>query len=156
MSGDGNMGISKAKSKKTRFKSLSTPDLKQDLSSYLTELAFLRQNRGNRLPPKFWRQTKYKARYRKEIMACRKFIKKYGERAVLYIALNNYIRTWTDFARVEFLLQQQKEAQERRCAPKDHSRVQEESIEVKEDYRDFHPTQPRRGLFERLKELKNG
>ena len=68
-------------SRKSKFTSLSTPGTRQDCSNYLVELAFLKSNRGIRLPPKFWQQVKYKFRYRREIQACRKFIKKYGEGA---------------------------------------------------------------------------
>lgn len=142
--------------RKTRFNSLSTPGHKQDCSNYLVELAFLRRNKGTKLPEKFWQLQRYKWQYRKEIQACRKFIKKYGEPAVLKIALHNHITTWTDFAHVEFLLQQVAERQQRLAAPKDTSPVKDESVKVADDYRDFAPAPPKKGLFERLKELSNG
>jgi hypothetical protein len=146
-----------AKKKKSRFNSLSTPGNRQDLSNYLVELAFLRQNRGNPLPPKFWQQTRYKARYRREIMACRKFIKKYGEPFVLSVALKNYIRSWTDFARIEFLLQQKKESLERKASPKDSTPVEKEFSQESSDLRDFDiPQTKTKSLFERLKELQGG
>jgi len=95
--------------KKARFNSLSTPGTRQDASNYLVELAFLRANHGIKLKPKFWQQTKYKFRYRREIQAVRKFIKKHGEAAVLSVAISNYIRTWTNYGQIEAQLQKIKE-----------------------------------------------
>ena len=145
-----------AKRKKARFNSLSTPGLKQECSNYLVELAFLKRNKGTRLPSKFWQQQRYKWLYRKEIQACRKFVKKYGEPAVLHIAMNNHITTWADFAHIEFLLQQVAERSVRLAAPKDTSEVEKESVKVAEDFRDFTAPQPKLGLFDRLKELNSG
>jgi hypothetical protein len=143
-----------AKKKKARFSSLSTPGLKQDCSNYLVELIFLRSNKGTRLPSKFWQQQRYKWRYRNEIQACRKFIKKFGEPAVLYVAMHHQdIITWRDFAKVEYLLQQLEESKARRALPKDTSQVSKEAVKVKEDFRDFTPPAPRKSLFERLEEL---
>lgn len=146
-----------AKKRKSRFSSLSTPGLKQDCSNYLVELVFLRSNKGTRLPAKFWQEQRYKWRYRNEIQACRKFIKKYGEPAVLSIAMHNQnVTTWTDFAKIEFLLQQIEESRVRRALPKDTSDVIEETVKVEADHRDFTPRGPKKGLFERLKELNDG
>ena len=142
--------------RKARFSSLSTPGHKQDCSNYLVELAFLRWNRGTKLPEYFWRQQRYKWKYGKEIKACRKFIKKYGEAAVLYIALNNYITTWQDFAHIEFLLQKIEERRQRIATPKDTSPVSPAHVPTKEDLRDFVPAPRKKGLFERLKELNSG
>ncbi len=144
------------KQKKARFNSLSTPGLRQECSNYLVELAFLKRNRGTRLPSKFWQQQRYKWQYRKEIQACRKFIKKYGEPTVLYVAMNNHITTWTDFAHLEFLLQRLAERQVRLAAPKDTSEVKRETVKVANDHRDFTPTPRKLGLFDRLKELSSG
>lgn len=146
-----------ANKRKSKFNSLSSPGVKQDLSNYLTELAFLRQNHGNKLPPKFWQQTRYKFRYRKEIMAVRRFIKNYGEPAVLRIALANHIYSWTDFAKVEFLLQKDAEAKARAAEPKDTTSVGRDFIPEINDLRGHvASSSPRRGLFDRLKELENG
>lgn len=143
--------------RKARFQSLSTPGTKQDCSNYLVELAFLRQNHGKRLPPKFWQQTRYKFKYRREIQACRKFIKKYGESKVLYVATHNKdLRSWTDFGRVEFLLQQLSERDERRALPKDNTGVPTETVHVDVDLRNQRPRVQKKGLFDRLKELRNG
>jgi len=140
--------------RKARFNSLSTPGTKQDCSNYLVELAFLRDNHGLRLPAKFWQQHRYKFRYRREIQACRKFIKKYGEPAVLLIAMANHITTWTDYAKVEFLLQQIKERKERLAEPKDMSSVKPEVVEDLEDLRVDRKQVPKPlGLFEKLEEF---
>lgn len=140
--------------KKSRFNSLSTPGRRQDCSNYLVELAFLKKNKGKRLPENFWRLQRYKWQYRREIQACRKFIKKYGEPTVLYLALHNHVTTWTDFQRIEFLLQKLNERNELRALPKDNTAVEPETVKVTEDYRDFTPSPPKKTLFERLKELK--
>jgi len=145
-----------AKKKMARFNSLSTPGEKTTCPNYLVELAFLKNNKGARLPPKFWQLHRYKWQYSREIQACRKFIKKYGEPAVLYVAMNNHITTWTDFARVEFLVQKIAERQHRLASPKDVTTVAHESVKVAEDHRDFTPAPRRKGLFERLKELNSG
>lgn len=143
--------------RKARFNSLSTPGQKQDCSNYLVELAFLKDNHGIRLPPKFWQLTRYKFRYRREIQACRRFIKKYGEPDVLYVALNNHITTWTDFARIEFLLQQRAERRQRIAAPKDISPVVVDFSQENIDKRvNVKRRERKKGLFERLGELDNG
>ena len=142
--------------RKARFNSLSTPGTKQDLSNYLVELVFLRQNKGIKLPKKFWQLNRYKFRYRREIQACRKFIKNYGEPVVLHIALKNYITSWTDYAKIEFLAQARKEAVERANSPKDLSPVVSLSEESGEDLRENKPTRSRRrGLFAKIEEIEN-
>ena len=127
------------KKKKARFSSLSTPGLKQDVSNYLTELAFLRSNRQIKLPPKFWQQTKYKFRYRREIQEVRKFIKKYGEARVLSVAISSYITTWTDYAQIEAALQKIVDIEDLRAK---HGM----SVSKKEP----------KGLFDKFKEYKDG
>ena len=140
---------------KARFTSLSsgTP---QDCSNYLVELAFLKRNKGTRLPPKFWQQQRYKWAYRKEIQACRKFIKKYGEPSVLYIAMNNHITSWSDFAHIEFLLQKIAERSRRLATPKDTTPVTKETVKVASDHRDFTPLPNKQGLFSILNVLNIG
>ena len=145
------------KKRKARFNSLSTPGVKQDCSNYLVELAFLRANHGTKLPPKFWQHTKYKFQYKREIQACRKFIKKYGEPSVLYIALHNHITTWTNYGNVEFLLQKRVEKFKRLAATKDTSPVKTEGVVSSIDLRENRPIiLKKEGLFERLEELNNG
>jgi len=144
------------KRKKTKFQSLSTPGVRQDLSNYLVELIFLRQNHGNRMMPKFWRDPRYKFRYMREIKACRKFIKIHGEPAVLYISRKNFFTTWTDYAKIEALLQSVKERINKQAAPKDTSIVQKETIERGKDLRLNRKKKIDKGLFQRLKEIENG
>ena len=143
--------------RKSKFTSLSTPGHKQDCSNYLVELVLLRQNKGKKLPEFFWREQRFKWRYKKEIQACRKFIKKYGEPAVLSAAIDNVdLSSWSDFARVEFILQKIEEGRRLRALPKDSTGVVVETVKVADDYRDFIPPKSKLGLFDRLKELTSG
>lgn len=146
------------KKKKARFNSLSTPGARQDVSNYLTELAFFRSNRQIKLPPKFWQQTKYKFRYRREIQAVRKFIKKYGEGRVLSVAISNYIMTWTNYGSIEAKLQKIKEHEELRTSPKDFTPPTKEVFKSGPDLRAKHGimkiTKGNKGLFQKLKELE--
>lgn len=141
--------------RKAKFSSLSTPGIKQDLSNYLVELAFLRTNKGSRMPPKFWRLPRYKFRYMREIKGVRKFIKDYGEPIILDIALKNYITTWTKYDNLHVLAQRKVAAKERRTAPKDTSPVLQESVDMGNDLRGQINRRPRKkGLFEKLEELE--
>lgn len=140
--------------RKNKFNSLSTPGLRQELSNYLVELAFLRSNKLIRLPQKFWQLVKYKFRYRREIMACRKFIKKYGEATILFIAQNNYVISWTDYAKIEVLLQKYKESQDRLLLPKDFSSVPSSIKKRGVDLRESSSLPSKKGLFEKLEEIE--
>lgn len=142
--------------RKRKFDSLSTPGLRQDLSNYLVELAFLRSNHGIRMPQKFWRQPKYKFRYMREIKGVRKFIKDYGEPVVLDIALKNYITTWTKYDNLHVLAQKRVASLERIRAVKDLSPVVSESRELGPDLRGQTTVRPRKkGLFEKIEDLEN-
>jgi len=145
-----------SKRRKARFNSLSTPGHKQDCSNYLVELAFLRQNHGKKLPKSFWKMTRYKTRYRQELIACRKFIKKYGEPLVLKITLRDFrITTWRDYGKVEMVLQREQEKAVLKARPKDTSDVAPENPFVSEDLRPTRPTPSKRlGLFDKLKQLE--
>lgn len=147
------------KKKKARFKSLSTPGKRQDASNYLVELIFLRTNHGAPLPPSFWQQTRYKFRYRREIQAVRKFIKKYGEVDVLFVAISNYITTWTNYANIEAMLQRREERKKLKASAKDLTPVQKPESPHGPDLRaENNMCSPpvKKSLFERLKELKDG
>lgn len=145
-----------AKKRKAKFNSLSTPGVKQDLSNYLVELAFLRSNKGNRMPPKFWRLQKYKFRYMREIKGARKFIRDYGEPVILYVALNNYITTWTKYDNLHVLAQKRVSFINLRNAPKDDTPVAEESVDRGRDLRTEVSRRPRKkGLFEKIQELED-
>lgn len=148
--------MAEKKVKTPKFPSLTTPGARQDVSNYLVELAFLRENKGFPLPPKFWNEVKYKFRYKREIQACRRFIKTYGYEAILKIAKENYITTWTDFAQIEVMCQKIIAAQERLLLPKDKSAPTKDFTQTKEDYRGTVNIQPKKGLFDRLSELDNG
>lgn len=144
-----------SRKRKAKFNSLSTPNLKIDLSNYLVELAFLRSNRGIRLPAYYWRETKYKFRFKREIQAVRKFIKKYGESAVLKVSINNYIDSYTDYAKIEFLLQKIQEHKELLLKPKDISSVSKDFLPPKIDLRDNHESKKRNvGVFEKISEYE--
>tara|TARA_R100001244_G_scaffold114566_1_gene84908 strand:+ start:559 stop:1008 length:450 start_codon:yes stop_codon:yes gene_type:complete len=141
--------------RKQKFNSLSTPGLRQDLSNYLVELAFLKDNRGIRLPAKFWQNPRYKFRYMREIKGVRKFIKDYGEPIVLEIALKNHITTWTKYDNLHVMAQKIKVRGERRLAPKDTSQVAQEIESKGIDLRDKKVNRPRKkGLFEMILELE--
>lgn len=142
--------------RKQKFNSLSTPGIRQDLSNYLVELAFLRSNHGNRMPQKFWRNPKYKFRYMREIKGVRKFIKDYGEPVVLHIALNNYITTWAKYDNLHVLAQKRVASLERSRAVKDLTPVISESRSLGSDLRGQIVRRPRKkGLFEKIEELEN-
>lgn len=142
--------------RKAKFVSLSTPGVRQDLSNYLVELIFLRRNRGSRLPPRFWSETRYKFRYMREIKACRKFIKAYGEAAVLHIARKNYFTTWTEYDKIEVLLQAYRERIVNKSKPKDMGSVEREIVERGKDLRTQRQRKEHKGLFQKLEELENG
>lgn len=89
-------------------------------------------------------------------MACRKFIKKYDEATILFIAQNNYITSWTDYANLEVLLQKYKEKSNRRLLPKDHTLVEDELNTKGVDLRDYISLSCKKGLFEKLEEIENG
>lgn len=144
------------KRRKRKFNSLSTPGLRQDLSNYLVELAFLRSNHGIRMPERFWRLPKYKFRYMREIKGVRKFIKDYGESVVLHIALNNYITTWAKYDNLHVLAQKRVASLERRASPKDLTPVLKESRELGPDLRGQTKSRPsKKGLFEKIEELED-
>ena len=142
--------------RKQKFNSLSTPGLRQDLSNYLVELAFLRSNHGQRMPEKFWRIPKYKFRYMREIKGVRKFIKDYGEPIVLHIALGNYITTWTKYDNLHVLAQKRVASKERQRAIKDLTPVLSQSRKLGTDLRGQTVRRPRKkGLFEKIEELED-
>ncbi len=111
-------------------------------------------NHGIRMPPKFWQYSRHKFQYKREIQAVRRFIKKYGEPDVIYISMHNSIRTWTDYAAIEFKLQERKEYHEMVALPKDTSEVTKEVVNRGPDLRQSRPAKIKRaGLFDRLQEL---
>ena len=149
--------MAKKKTAAIKFRSHSTPGHQMDLSSWLVELAMTRKNLGVKLPPYFWREVQYKFRFMNEIKAVKKFMKEFGEKAILEISLKEYITTYTDYAQMQVFLQQIKERAERLALPKDTSDVKPEvSVPVGPDFRDERPKPKKQvGLFERLKEIQN-
>ena len=144
------------KKNKAKFNSLSTPGVKQDLSNYLVELAFLRSNRGVKMPPKFWQNPQHKFRYMREIKGVRKFIKDYGESIVLEIALAEYITTWTKYDILHVLAQHRVAARERMKMPKDLTPVVKLDEQPGTDLRGRVNRRPRKkGLFEMIEELED-
>lgn len=140
-----------------KFNSHSTPGHQMELSAWLVELAMTRQNQGVKLPERFWTDSRWKFRFGREIQAVRKFIKEFSEPAILKISLKNYITTYTDYAQMQFLLQKIKESVARLALPKDTSDVAPESIPEGPDLRDYKiDIKKKKGLFERLEEIKNG
>ena len=89
-------------------------------------------------------------------MACRKFIKNYDEATVLFIAKNNYVTTWTDYAKLEFFFQAHKEKFTRLSSPKDITPIKNQVINKGQDLRSSTKTPCKKGLFERLEEIENG
>lgn len=144
-----------AKKKTASFKSHSTPGHQMDLSCWLVELAMTRKNLGVRLPSYFWREVKYKFMFINELKAVKKFIKEYGERAILEISLREYITTYRDYALMQVFLQRIKEREERLALPKDISEVQPEITSIGPDLREARPVIKKKiGLFDRLKEIQ--
>jgi hypothetical protein len=150
--------VAKKKTAAKKFPSHSTPGHEMDLGTWLVELALTRKNCGVKLPPRFWSLVQYKFAFMREIKAVKKFIKEYGEKAVLRIALREYLTTYTDYGQMEVFLQKIKESAERLALPKDTSEVKPESLtHTGPDLRDEKPKmQKKLGTFERLKELQNG
>lgn len=145
-----------AKKKLARFESLSTPDLTQPLADYLVELAFLRRNKGRRLPPRFWRKHKYKFSFIKQMKAINKYIREYGEAIVLCAAMNNHIDNWNAHKRITYILQYYQECVNNRRSPKDLSEVQPDSVGgPTRDLRKSIPRRKQNGLFNKIKEFEN-
>lgn len=147
--------MAKKKSGTAKFNSLSTPGHQMDLSTWLVELALTKRNNGIKLPPRFWSMVQYKFHFMREIKAVKSFIKKYGEAAVLKVALKNHLTTYSDYGQMEVFLQQIRESIERLRLPKDISEVKEEIVFTGgPDLRDEKPLVRKKiGLFDRLKEL---
>jgi hypothetical protein len=143
---------------KIKFNSHSTPGHQMDLGTWLVELALTRRNCGVRLPARFWTMTQYKFLFMREIKAVKSFMKKYGEKAVLNMALKNYLTTYTDYAQMEFHLQQTAESIARLALPKDTSPVVDDNApKPTVDLRDgsWPVVKKKIGLFQALKEISN-
>lgn len=124
----------------------------------LAELVLLRANQG-KLPPHFWRDSRWKWNYGREVQAITKFIKKYGEDVVSKVILTNYIATTADYGNLEFLLQEQMDRLARLYKPKDTTQVKAEVDDrVEIDLREPRPSYfQKKNVWERLNEIeRNG
>lgn len=148
--------MAKKKTAAIKFNSHSTPGHMMDLGTWLVELALTRKNCGVRLPARFWTMTQYKFAFMREIKAVKSFMKKFGEKAVLKMALDNYLTTYTEYGQMEYHLQQIAEAAARVALPKDTSPVKEDNAPVATvDLRDssWPVVKKKIGIFRALKEL---
>ena len=93
--------------KKIKVQSQTTNGHKMQLRSYIAELMLIRQFGLGSLHPYFWRHKYWKGLYMKEVRAVSKFLKSYGERAVVTVANNVQINTFTNYAELEFFLQKE-------------------------------------------------
>ena len=138
--------------KSRKIQSQTTPGHRMQIRSWLAELVLWRANRG-RLPPYFWRNTKWKWKYTNEVKAASKFIKKYGEATVTKIVcFNKKLTTLTSYGELEFLLQAEEARLKRLAAPKDTTILIDEAPVVLEDLREPRIVSKKKGLFERLDE----
>lgn len=136
-----------------KIKSLTTPDHKMAIKSYLAELVMVRQYSFS-LPPYFWRYNKWKWEYTRTVQAIGKFIKNYGIDNVAKVIKANYISK-IDYGNMEYLLQSELERQNRILKPKDISGVRAEVHSSCEDVREPRPLPVRKkGLFERMGEIE--
>lgn len=121
--------------------------------SWIAELVMLRA--GGRLPPYFWRDTKWKWKYTHEVKAASKFIKAYGESTVVKIVIaNKKLTTLTSYGELEYLLQNEADRLRRLALPKDTSPLRDEVCVKGEDLRTPRPFVRKLTLLEKLDELK--
>lgn len=137
-----------------KIESQTTPGHKMLPRSWVAELVMWRANRG-KLPPYFWRNQKWKWKYGQEVRAATKFVKKYGEDAVVrVVCANKKLITLSSYGDIEFLLQQEEERLRRLSLPKDTTPLAEEVHEPLEDLREPRSVSRKVGLFEKLAMLE--
>ena len=139
----------------SKYSSRTTPGHKMNSRTWLAELLVLRSN-DFMLPENFWKTPKYKWHFANEIKSISKFIKAYGEKLVSHLILNTTITTFTDYAFVEFLIQNELAKAARLDSPKDTSELNSEDISPIKDLRESRKNFHKQGLFLRLKELEDG
>lgn len=135
--------------------STTTPGHNMQLRSWLAELVMLRANKGP-LKPYFWRDVRWKWRYTNEVKAVSKYIKTYGEAVVVAVAADSKVNTFTDYARLEFLLQNEAAKYTRLPSIKDSSPVVDIVKITGVDLREQRNIKRKKSLFEKLSELENG
>lgn len=148
--------MNKARAKKSMMDSICTPGMRVNIQTYLVELVMVRRNKGKVLPAKFWTELKWRGQFRREIMAVNKAIKEYGKYCVIRAISNNFIDTLTDYQTFVYLVQLEMERLKRLATPKDNRLVEPENLIVGPDLREGMRAATKRGLFNRLGELKNG
>jgi len=130
--------------------SRTTPNHKMQVRSWLAELVMLR-SLGS-LPAFFWRDRRWKGKHTSEVRAVSKFIKSSNESTLIKIAENRDVVTWTDYAFVQFLLQQELDKMRRFMLPKDRTPVEEIVTEF-EDLREEKFGRKKKSLFEQIDNL---
>jgi len=138
---------------KIKVQSQTTDGHKMQLRSYIAELMLIRQYGKSSLRPYFWRHKFWKGIYTREVRAVSKFLKSYGPRAVVSVASNVQINTFTNYAELEFFLQKESARGFRLAQPKDTSKIKNETYEV-EDLREPRFSIRKKGLFEKLDEFE--
>lgn len=138
---------------KIKVQSQTTQGHKMQLRSYIAELMLVRQYGLSSLRPYFWRHKYWRGLYTKEVRAVSKFLKSYGPRAVVTVANNVQINTFTNYAELEFFLQKEAARDNRLAQPKDTSDIRNETCEV-EDLREPRFFIKKKGLFEKLNEFE--
>lgn len=139
--------------KKIKVSSQTTAGHKMQLRSYIAELMLIRQYGIKSLSPYFWRHKYWKGLYTKEVRAVSKFLKSYGAKAVVAVASNIKITTFTDYAELEFFIQREATGLARLSKLKDTSEIKNETYEVK-DLREPRFSIRKKGLFEKLNEFE--
>ena len=138
---------------KIKVQSQTTDGHKMLLRSYIAELMLIRQYGISSLRPYFWRHKFWKGLYTKEVRAISKFLKSYGNKAVVEVANNVHITTFTNYAELEFFLQKEAANGKRLATLKDTSKTKIEEHRV-EDLREPRFFIKKKGLFEKLNELE--
>lgn len=139
--------------KKIKVLSQTTHGHQMQLRSYLAELMLIRQYGLTSLQPYFWRHKFWRGLYTREVRAISKFLKSYGERAVVEVASKTSISTFTNYAELEFFLQKESARDKRLAQPKDTSEIKDETDEV-HDLRGPRFSIRKKGLFEKLDEFE--
>ena len=118
------------------------------LRSWLAELVMLRTY--GKLKPYFWRDSRWRGIYTQEVKAVSKFIKNYGNRAIVMVAENPFIKTFTDYANIEWRIQEFAKSDELIRKPKDFE-PPISPISQGEDLRDYEIKKTNKiSLFDRL------
>lgn len=148
--------VHKMKKKKIQYMSRTTPGHEMQLRTWLAETLMIRQINW-KLPEKFWTLPKYKFKFATEIKAVSKYIKKYGEGAVVRAVLDNKkLTSMSDYAFAEVCLQNEEASLKRISLPKDTSPAPERINNISSaDLRDARP-EPKENLFTKLDRIING